>query len=303
MTNQILAWIVFNIFIVTVIALDLGVFHRHAKDVKVKDALIWCGVWIALAFVFNIGIYFVRGREVALNFLAGYLLEESLSVDNIFVFILIFSQLHVPSIYQHKVLGWGICGALIMRALFIITGVALLQYFHWVIYILGAFLVFTGFKMVFNVEKDIDPTKNPFLLFIRKHFAVTEEYHENKFFIKKDNRTFLTPLFVVVLLIAITDLIFAMDSIPAILAITDDPFIVYSSNAFAVLGLRSLFFAVAGLMKMFHYLHFGLAAILIFLGSKMLLDHFFEVPVVFTLLFIITTLGISIFASLRLSKT
>ncbi|MBI4532089.1 MAG: TerC family protein [Candidatus Latescibacteria bacterium] len=279
MTNNILPWVGFNIFVLAMLAVDLGVFHRKAHVVKIKEALIWSAVWIALALLFNVGIYVWRGPETALAFLTGYLIEKSLSVDNIFVFILIFSYFRIPPLYQHKVLFWGILGALIMRAIFIATGVTLIQKFHWIIYIFGAFLILTGIKMALQKDKEIHPERNPVLRLFRRFMLVTDHYEDGKFFVKREGRSFATPLFIVLLLVETTDLIFAVDSIPAILAITLDPFIVYTSNVFAILGLRALYFALAGIMQLFHYLHYGLSAILVFVGVKMLLADIYKIPI------------------------
>lgn len=291
-------WIGFNIFVLAMLALDLGVFHRRAHEIKIKEALLWSAVWILLALAFNAGIYIWRGQEVALQFLTGYLLEKSLSVDNIFVFIMIFSYFRVPALYQHQVLFWGILGALIMRAIFIATGVTLIQRFHWIIYIFGAFLILTGIKMVTQKDKEIHPEKNPLLKLFRRFMPVTERYEGSSFFVRKDRRWFATPLFVVLLVVETTDVIFAVDSIPAILAITVDPFIVYTSNVFAILGLRALYFALAGIMQLFHYLGYGLAAILVFVGVKMVMADFFKLPITVALAVVAGILLISVVASL-----
>ena len=302
MNEQIYIWVGFNLFIVLMLALDLGVFHRHAHDVKMKEALTWTAVWISLAMVFNVIIYYWKGQEVAMQFLAGYVIEKSLSVDNIFVFVLIFTYFHVPTKYQHKVLFWGILGALIMRAIFIGAGVALIEKFHWIIYVFGAFLVLTGIKMAINKGVKIDPEKNVVVKFFKKFFPVTNEYHGSKFWIKQGSKWVATPLFIVLILVEFTDLIFAVDSIPAILAITKDPFIVYTSNVFAILGLRSLYFALAGLMHLFTYLHYGLSAILIFVGVKMLLVDIYKIPIEFSLGFILFILGVTVAASVYKAK-
>ncbi|MEW6737239.1 MAG: TerC family protein [Acidobacteriota bacterium] len=298
MTTQTLLWILFNIFVLALLALDLGVFHRHAHVVRFKEALIWSIVWVSIALLFCLGIYYWRGSEVALSFLTGYLIEKSLSVDNIFVFLLVFSYFRVLPQYQHKVLFWGIIGALIMRAVFIFTGVALIQKFHWVIYIFGGFLILTGIKMALEKDKEIHPEKNPALKLFRRLMPVTEQYEESKFFVKKAGRYFATPLFIVLLVIETTDLIFAVDSIPAILAITPDPFIVYTSNVLAILGLRALYFALAGLLGLFHYLNYGLSAILVFVGIKMLIADFYKIPIGIALGAVIAILSISVVASI-----
>jgi len=278
MSNQILWWVGFNLFVLMMLAIDLSVFHRKAHEVKFKEALIWSIVWIALALLFNLGIYFWRGPQTALEFLTGYLIEKSLSVDNLFIFLLIFSYFRVPALYQHKVLFWGILGALVMRAIFIAAGVTLIQKFHWLIYIFGGFLILTGIKMALEKEKKIHPERNPVLRLFRRFVPVTSDYEGDKFLVKREGRYFATPLFITLLIVETTDLIFAVDSIPAILAITLDPFIVYTSNVFAILGLRSLYFALAGIMQLFHYLHYGLSAILVFVGVKMLLADIYKIP-------------------------
>lgn len=291
-------WVGFNAFVLAMLALDLGVFHRKAHEVRFKEALAWTIVWIVLALVFNAGVYHWRGSEVGLQFLTGYLIEKSLSVDNVFVFLLIFTYFKVPAKYQHEVLFWGIIGALVCRALFITIGITLLQQFHWLIYVFGAFLIFTGFKLALEKDKEIHPERNPVLRIFRRMMPVTEQYEGGKFFVRRDNRIWATPLFVVLLVVETTDVIFAVDSIPAILAITNDPFIVYTSNVFAILGLRALYFVLAGVMEKFHHLHYGLAAILGFVGVKMLVSEFYKIPVHISLGFIASALVLSIIASL-----
>lgn len=297
MSNQVLLWIAFNIFVLAMLALDLGVFHRKAHVIKIKEALAWSAMWITLALLFNLGVYFWRGPETALEFLTGYVIEKSLSVDNIFVFLLIFSYFHVSPLYQHKVLFWGILGALIMRAIFIATGVTLIQKFHWVIYIFGAFLILTGIKMALQKDKKIHPERNPVLRLFRRFMPVTDRYEDGRFFVKRAGRYLATPLFIVLLVVETTDVIFAVDSIPAILAITLDPFIVYTSNVFAILGLRALYFALAGLMQLFHHLHYGLSVILVFVGVKMLISNIYEIPVGIALGLVVSILLISVIAS------
>ncbi len=297
-------WIGFHIFIFLMLALDLGVFHKKTHKVPVKEAIIWSAVWISLAILFSICIHLFiypdpdLGKTKALEFLTGYVIEYSLSVDNIFVFILIFSYFKVDDRYQHKVLFWGILGALIMRATFIFAGVALINRFHWIVIIFGIFLVFTGIRMLFQREAPADPEKNPIVRFFRKFLPVTHEFHGDRLFIKQDRRMYATPLFLVLVIIETSDLIFAVDSIPAILAISKDTFIVYTSNIFAILGLRSLYFAVAGIMGYFRYLKIGLAFVLTFVGLKMLLAFFhFEIPIVLSLIIIISILLISVLSS------
>ncbi len=298
MENQVIVWTLFNLFVLAMLALDLGVFHRRTHAVEIKEALIWSAVWIALALLFNVLIYFWQGPAKALEYFTGYLIEKSLSVDNLFVFIMIFSYFGVRAEYQHKVLFWGIVGALIMRAIFIFTGVALIQKFHWVIYIFGTFLIFTGIRMSVRTEKEVHPEKNPLIRLFRSFMSVTKDYHEDKFFIKKKGKYMATPLVVVLLVVETTDVMFALDSIPAILAITVDPFIVYSSNVFAILGLRALYFALAGIMRMFEYLHYGLAVILVFVGIKMMIAEIYKMPVTLALGVIAVILLSSIILSL-----
>lgn len=299
METPIVFWLLFNGFVLIMLALDLGVFHRKIHEVSVKEALIWTSVWIFLALIFNVIIYFWRGQQQALEFFTGYLVEKALSVDNIFVFIMIFTYFQVPTKYQHKVLFWGIIGALIMRVIFIFAGVALLERFHFTIYIFGALLIFTGIKMFNHSNSKIDPDKNPLIKFFKKFMPVTQTLHEDKFFTKIDGRRYATPLFLVLILIETTDLIFAVDSIPAILAITQDQFIVYTSNVFAILGLRSLYFALAGIVHRFWLLSYGLAIVLVFVGIKMILIDFYKIPIEWSLMFIASTITASIFLSLK----
>lgn len=291
-------WVLFGVVVLGLLALDLGVFHRKSHTVKMREALTWSAVWISLALVFNLFVYYTRGPVPAMEFLTGYLVEEALSVDNLFVFLMIFSYFRVPAEYQHKVLFWGIMGALFMRAGFIIAGIALIQMFHWVIYVFGIFLIITGIKMVTSKDEEINPERNPVLRLFRRIMPVTEHYEKDRFFVRRDARLFATPLFVVLLMVETTDVIFAVDSIPAILGITTDPFIVYTSNVFAILGLRSIYFALAGLMQIFHYLNYGLCLILVFVGTKMLIAEFYKVPVILALGVIIGVLLLSILASL-----
>ncbi len=291
-------WIGFNVFVLLMLALDLGVFNRKAHLISIKEALIWSGVWIMLAMCFNALIYYWQGQAKALEFFTGYVIEKSLSVDNIFVFVLIFSYFKTPPIHQHKILFWGIIGALIMRAAFIFAGVAILEKFHWTIYIFGAILIYTGYKMFIQKDKTIEPENNPVIKFFRRIMPFTNELHDGSFFVKQNGKRFATPLFLVLIVVETTDLIFAVDSIPAILAITQDEFLVYTSNVFAILGLRSLYFALAGMIDKFRYLSKGLALILIFVGLKMLIVDFYKMPIVIALLVIVVVLIISIIASL-----
>ncbi len=295
-------WIGFSVFVLAMLALDLGVFHRKSHTVGMKEALTWSGLWVALALIFNAGVWYRFGGTKGLEFLTGYVVELSLSVDNLFVFLLIFAYFKVPAQYQHKVLFWGILGALIMRAFFIGAGIALIQKFHWIIYVFGGILVISGLKMAFEKDKEVHPEKNPVLRLFRRFMPVTTEYQAGRFFVKSAGRWFATPLFIVLLMLETTDLVFAVDSVPAVLAITQDPFIVYTSNVFAILGLRSMFFALAGVMKLFAYLHYGLAAVLVFVGVKMLLSSFYKIPTLASLLIIVGLLTTAVVASLLRAK-
>ena len=299
---MILFWILFNVFVVAMLVLDLGVFHRRTHTVKFREALLWSLVWAGLAAIFAVVIYFWHGRTPSLEFVTGYVIELSLSVDNLFVFLLIFRYFQVPAGHQHKVLFWGILGALIMRAIFIAAGVGLIQRFHWIIYVFGAFLVYSGIKLFRQGEAEIHPEKNPVLRLFRRWVPVTKDYEGNKFFVRRTG-LLATPLLVVLVVVETTDLLFAVDSIPAILAITRDAFIVYTSNVFAILGLRSMYFALAGMMEMFRYLHYGLSVVLMFVGTKMLLSHYYEVPTVVALSAVAGILLLSVAASLLRPKS
>jgi len=300
--HSFLLWSVFNVFILAMLIVDLVVLHKEDEAVSIKEALYWTGAWIVLALVFGIGVYYYMGSQTALDYYTGYLIEKSLSVDNIFVFLLVFTYFKVPDEFQHKVLFWGIFGALVMRLIFIFTGVALIERFHWIIYVFGGFLVFTGIKLAMEKDKEVHPERNPILKLVRRFFPTTKNYHGSKFFIRKMGRLIATPLFIVLVVIETTDLVFALDSIPAILAITRDEFIIYSSNAFAILGLRALYFAVSGIMRLFHYLHYGLSLILVFVGVKMLLSDFYHIPTPYALAFIGGALALSIIASILYPK-
>lgn len=291
-------WIYFNLFILFLLALDLFVIHRISKEISVKQALLISLGWIILALLFNLLIYHTRGSQDALNFFIGYLIEYSLSVDNLFIFLIIFNYFHVPNFLLHKVLFWGVLGAILMRAIFILVGITLVNAFHWTIYLFGIFLIFTGIKLLGKTEARVSLDTNFFLKIICRFLPVTSNYEGDRFFIRRDHRLWVTPLFLVLLVIETTDLIFAIDSIPAIIAITRDPFIVYTSNIFAILGLRTLYFALSGIMPYFHFLHYGLAFILIFIGSKMLLEDLMTVPVLFSLMFIIGVLVLSVILSI-----
>jgi tellurite resistance protein TerC len=291
-------WAVFVGIVLTLLALDLGVFHRKSHEVHFREALAWTGVWIGTALLFNLGVYIWMGPQPALEFLTGYLIEYSLSVDNVFVFALIFSYFAVPVAYRHRVLFWGILGALVFRAIFIAGGIALMERFHWLVYVFGAFLIVTGIRMALEKDKEIHPERNPVIRLFKRLMPVTDRYDGNRFFTVQNAKRVATPLFVALLVVEVSDLIFAVDSIPAILAITRDPFIVYTSNVFAILGLRSLYFALAGIMKLFHHLHYGLAVILSFVGVKLMLSGVFKIPTGISLGIVFGVLALSVIASL-----
>ena len=291
-------WAGFNLFILAMLALDLGVFHRKAHVVSLREATAWSAVWISLALLFNAGIWYFSGPEAGVQFLTGYLIEKSLSVDNIFVIALIFGYFAVPAVHQHRVLFWGILGALVMRAGFILAGAALLEAFHWIIYVFGAFLIITGLKMALVRDTGIHPEKNPVLRLVRRIVPVTSDYQEGHFFLREQGKLWATPLFLVLVLVETTDLVFAVDSIPAIFAVTADPFLVYTSNIFAILGLRSLYFLLAGVMQKFIYLKLGLSAILVFVGTKMTITDLYKIPSFVSLLVVAALLAAAIAASL-----
>ncbi len=289
-------WVGFNAFILGLLAVDLGIFHRKAHAVSIREAGAWLAVWVSLALAFNVIVLFWKGRQPALEFLTGYILEESLSVDNMFIFVLIFATFTVPPNLQHRVLFWGILGALIMRGAMIIGGSALLQRFEWVIYIFGAFLIFTGARLALQKE-EAHPERNPVLRLARRFLPVTEDYHGQRFFVRLNGRMFATPLLLVLIVVETTDLVFALDSIPAIFAITRDPFIVYTSNVFAILGLRSLYFLLAGAVQKFYYLRAALSVILVFVGIKMVIGPVYHMPVGVSLATIASVLAIAMIAS------
>jgi len=291
-------WAAFNGFVLLMLALDLGVFHRKVHAVKVKEAMIWSVVWIVLSFLFAGGVYHFKGPGPAMEYVAGYLIEKALSVDNLFVFLVLFSYFKVPLAYQHKVLFWGILGALIMRATLILVGAALIARFHWIMYIFGGFLVFTAIKLAMQKEDGVDPGNNPIVRTIRRFLPISEGFDEPRFFVRVDGKKMATPLFLVLLTVEFTDLVFALDSIPAIFAVTPDPFIIYTSNVFAILGLRSLYFALAGIMDMFHYLKIGLSIILGFVGVKMLIVDYYKIPIGISLAVVGGLLALSIVASM-----
>lgn len=293
-------WVAFNLFVILMLYIDLRVFNRDAHEIKLREALIWSAVWIGLSIVFGIGVYFFMGSEAGLSFFAGYLIEKSLSVDNIFVFLMIFSYFGIEGKYQRRILTWGILGAIVLRAIFITAGVALIDNFRWTLYIFGAFLIYTAFKMATQDEEAIDPTQNPVIKLVKRFMPVTNEFDGEKFFTQVDGKRVATPLFVALIMIEVSDIVFAVDSIPAILAITTVPFLVYTSNILAILGLRALYFALAGIMDMFHYLQYGLAIILGFVGIKMILSvsHIWHMPTELALGVVATVLVGSVVASL-----
>ena len=292
-------WLIFSIFVLGMLALDLGVFSRKPHEVKFKEALGWSIVWVTLSLIFNAWIYHEFGKQKALEFLTGYLIEKALSVDNIFVFVILFASFAVPKMYQHRVLFWGVLGAIFMRAIFIGLGAALISRFHWIMYVFGAILIYTGIKLMRQGDDhDPHPEKNPIYKLGRRMMPAVPEYHGKAFTIMKDGRRYATPLMMVLIAIEATDVVFAVDSIPAIFAITTDPFIVYTSNIFAILGLRAMYFLLAGVIDKFHYLNIGLALVLIFVGIKMVIVEWYKVPIGVSLFMIAGLLGASIAASM-----
>lgn len=292
-----LLWIGFVVFVLAMLLIDLGIFHREAHKVRLKEAALWSIAWVSLAIIFNIGLYFLFGPKLALEFTTGYLIEKALSVDNIFVFILIFSFFAIPAKFQHRILFWGIIGALIMRAAFILVGGIFLQQFHWAIYIFGGILIVSGIKFMFQKEEAVDFEKNFVVRIFKKLFPMTKDCESGKFFVVQAGKRYATPLLLTLVTVEVTDLIFAVDSIPAIFAVTKDPFIVFTSNIFAILGLRSLYFLLAGIMDKFHYLKVGLSLVLIFVGVKMLVSEFYKIPILVSLAVIGGTLVLSVVAS------
>lgn len=296
-------WIGFVGFVLAMLAVDLGIFHRNPHEVRIREAAIWSAVWFALAMLFNLGIYAWFGPERALEFTAGYLIEKALAVDNIFVFVLIFTAFAVPALYQHRVLFWGVLGALVMRAAFILAGGAFLQRFHWAMYLFGAVLVVTGIKLLIQRSKAMHPENLRIVRWLQKSLPVTQTFHGDKFLLLQHGRRYATPLLLALVVVEVTDLIFAVDSIPAIFAVTSDPFIVFTSNIFAILGLRSLYFLLAGMVTKFHYLKVGLSFVLIFVGAKMLLMDLYKIPIAVSLGTIAAMLGLSIAISIRFPPT
>ncbi|HZR67037.1 MAG TPA: TerC family protein [Terriglobales bacterium] len=295
--NQILLWVIFNVFVAAMLALDLGAIHRHARVPSLRQSLLWSGFWILLAGLFALFLYIWQGHTAALEFSTGYVIELSLSADNLFIFYLVFKYFRLPEGQQYRVLFWGIIGAIAMRAAFIFVGVGLIRRFHWIIYLFGALLVYSGFRLLFQRGAQIDPEKNPALRFVRKFMPVTPDYVGEKFFVRENAGLCATPLLLVLLVIETTDVIFAIDSIPAVLSITLNTFIVYTSNIFAILGLRSLFFALSSLMNIFEYLHYGISCVLLFVGAKMVLSHYYPIRTDISLAIIGVILLVTIVAS------
>ncbi|MDN5270909.1 TerC family protein [Chloroflexus sp. MS-CIW-1] len=316
MVDTVWVWVGFNLLVLTLLALDLGVFHREAHEVSLREAAIWSVVWIALAMTFNVALYLfwdqimpnsdLSASDAGLAFLTGYLIEKALSVDNIFVFVLIFSYFAVPAKYQHRVLFWGILGALVMRGSMIAAGAALIKQFHWIIWVFGVFLIFTGIRMAMSQEEQVEPEKNPVIRLFRRFMPISDRYDGQKFLTRQNGMLMATPLLLVLVMVETTDLIFAVDSIPAIFAVTQDPFIVYTSNVFAILGLRALYFVLAGVVHLFHYLKLGLSVVLSFVGIKMLLPDLsaaligvsWKIPTAASLGVVATIISVSIIASL-----
>jgi tellurite resistance protein TerC len=298
MVENVYTWIGFIVFVLLMLALDLYVFNRKPHEIKIKEALLWSAMWISLALIFNYGVYIWLGKEKAMEFLAAYVVEKSLSIDNLFVFIMIFGFFDVKLQFQHKILSWGILGALVLRAIFIVAGIALIHLFHWIIYVFGIFLIFTGARIPFEKDKKIEPDKNILVKLFKKFMPVSSNTELGKLFIRANKKNYATPLFIALIMIEFSDLIFAVDSIPAVLAISNDTFIVYTSNVFAILGLRSLYFALAGIVNYFRYLKFGLSAILIFVGLKMCISGYFVIPTLMSLSVILGLILISVIASL-----
>lgn len=302
MPVQTTMWLGFSLLMGTMFVLDLGVFSRKSHEIKFREALAWTLVWVTLALAFNVWIYFEMGKEKALEFLAGYLIEESLSVDNLFVFIMIFAYFHVSRTHQPKILKWGILGALAMRGVFIYAGIGLIERFHWMVYVFGGVLVFTGGKMAFGGESHVEPAKNPLVRLVARFVPIVKRIRGDRFFIRRQGITAATPLFLALLVVESSDVIFAVDSIPAVLAVTRDPFIVYTSNVFAIMGLRSLYYLLANVMEMFVYLKLGISFILAFVGVKMLVSDIYPIPIYFSLGVIVGVLAISVITSVTIGK-
>lgn len=313
MNTNLIPWLSFLFFVFLMLSIDLGIFQRRSHSVTMREATVWTIVWISLAMLFNLGIYFfwhnivpsseLSNSNAAYAFLAAYVIEKALSVDNLFIFVLIFTYFAVATQHQHRVLFYGILGALLFRGVLIITGVALISRFHWLLYIFGAFLLYTGYRLLRSEDEEIVPEKNPLFRWVKRLLPITEDYDESHFFVRKNGLLFATPLLIVLVVVESTDILFALDSIPAVFAITTDPFIAFTSNIFAILGLRSLYFLLAGLMHKFHYLQWGLAFILMFIGSKMLMEEIYKLPTIVSLCVIVVTLAASVIASIMWSPS
>ena len=291
-------WIEFNIFVLVAVALDLGVFHRRPHKIGTREALLWSGAWIGAAALFAAGVYHFYGPQPALEFSTGYLIEKSLSVDNLFVFLVLFRTFGVPAEFQHRVLAWGILGALIMRGVMIAAGAELIEQFGWIMYVFGAFLIYAGIHMMFAKEAEKHPEKSWIVRFFAKHLRMTKEFSGEKFFVRQQGQRYATPLFLVLLVVEVTDVTFAVDSIPAVFGITRDPFVVYTSNVFAILGLRTLYFLLAGVLDRLTYLKFGLAAVLVFVGAKMLAEPWLHISVLGSLGIVVGILAVATIISL-----
>lgn len=312
MVESIWLWVGFMIFVFAMLAIDLGVFHRKAHAVGMREAATWSVVWIALSLLFNLGIYFFwhdlvplseySNGEAATAFLTAYIIEKSLSVDNIFVFVMVFTYFAVPASFQHRVLFWGVLGALVMRGALILAGTALIREFEWVLYIFGAFLIYTGIRMARMDDSQVEPDKNPVVRWVRRWIPVTDTYEGQSFFVRHAGKLMATPLFLVLIVVETTDLIFALDSIPAIFAVTQDPFIVFTSNVFAILGLRALYFLLAGMVDKFRYLKLGLSVVLIYVGVKMVIADFYHIPTAWSLGVVAGVISLSVIASLLVSR-
>ena len=302
MTDRNELWLGFAVVMAVIFIIDMGLFSRKSHEVKFREALAWTLTWVALACAFNVWIYVTMGQEKALEFLAGYLIEESLSVDNLFVFIMIFSYFHISRVHQPKILKWGILGALVMRGIFIFAGIGLIEKFHWMTYLFGGVLLFTGAKMAFGGEEHVEPEKNPLVRLVARFFPITKRIRDDRFFIRKGGKIAATPLFLALLVVESSDVIFAVDSIPAVLSVTRDPLIVYTSNVFAIMGLRSLYYLLANVMEMFVYLKLGISIVLAFVGMKMLLADIYPIPIHFSLGVIVGVLALAIITSVTFGK-
>ena len=295
-------WVEFSVLVVVLLALDLLVFNKKEHEVKIKEALLWSAFWIFLGLAFGVFVYYIKGQESALQYFSAYFIEKSLSVDNLFVFLMIFTYFKVPGKFQHRTLFWGIVGAVAMRFLFIFAGIKLIEAFDWVLYLFGVLLIYSGYKIIKEKDKELHPEKNPIIKAFKKIMPVTDNFVEGKFFTRIDHRLFATPLFVVLLVIESSDIMFAVDSIPAVLAISQDMFIVYTSNIMAILGLRALYFAMAVVMRYFKYLNYGLSIILVFVGLKMILQHFYPISVEFSFIFVGLILALTMIISVISTK-